>query len=415
LVNAIKSYILIVPHLRENTTSIARFTSIAEALLKRDLNVVIFEIEYTIKKGFGLGHDLSIEDLKPHINKLVFKIKPKFNFLQEIAFSNHSKKIFKVFNVLNQLITGKDVFYPGKIFVDDLNLGYAKSGDIIVFGGPFSLFQFGDELANKLNYRLILDYRDPWTFGYPAIDSNRFIQRYKNKFYRKIELNLLQKASIITTVSKTLKSYFPTKIQPKIHVILNGGNFDIDPSKIIYRPLSFNLVYLGTIYNEQLIDETFFKVLSVFLKNKNNTEFKLYFLGAHLNTNLKKVLSKYELDSFTEITKRLNNDELSEILYGSSVFLHLKYGNKSGIITSKHQDYLSFKKPILLPMSDFGDLEETIINENSGFVCYNEQQVLEILEKLWSDFKLNKKIIIKSHATSRADQADLFVKILTSN
>jgi hypothetical protein len=389
LVNAIKSYILIVPHLRENTTSIARFTSIAEALLKRDLNVVIFEIEYTIKKGFGLGHDLSIEDLKPHINKLVFKIKPKFNFLQEIAFSNHSKKIFKVFNVLNQLITGKDVFYPGKIFVDDLNLGYAKSGDIIVFGGPFSLFQFGDELANKLNYRLILDYRDPWTFGYPAIDSNRFIQRYKNKFYRKIELNLLQKASIITTVSKTLKSY--------------------------YRPLSFNLVYLGTIYNEQLIDETFFKVLSVFLKNKNNTEFKLYFLGAHLNTNLKKVLSKYELDSFTEITKRLNNDELSEILYGSSVFLHLKYGNKSGIITSKHQDYLSFKKPILLPMSDFGDLEETIINENSGFVCYNEQQVLEILEKLWSDFKLNKKIIIKSHATSRADQADLFVKILTSN
>jgi glycosyltransferase involved in cell wall biosynthesis len=415
-----KEIIILFPHLRENTTSFARFYTVVDVLLEQGFTIKIIEFTFPITKSLGMGHDVASETLNSKIKNHILSVEPKLNLLQKAAFDsikNGNIKLSKIFNYFHQLIFKRDIFYPGNKTLTQINVCTNNGGCILSFGGPFSWFAFADKLADKLNYDLILDYRDPWTFGYTSLSSYTIIQNIKNNLQRKKEMQLLRKASLITTVSETLKSYYPKEFQEKLFVISNGSNYEEKEIFIEIQPETFDVVYLGTIYHEQLEDESFFKAFQSFIQHKDQSKINLNFLGSHLNPALKNVLHKYGLHHITTITKRLSKTEVLPYLNKASIFLHLKYGERSGIITSKQADYLAFRKPILLPITDHGDLEKSITQNNAGFVGNSMDDILGFLENRWSTFIKNDVITLHSTVDlkdlSREAQAKKFVDLIT--
>jgi hypothetical protein len=92
-------------------------------------------------------------------------------------------------------------------------------------------------------------------------------------------------------------------------------------------------------------------------------------------------------------------DQIYGELYSTAMFFHLRYGNRKEIITTKQYEYLAFQKPILLPVNDYGDLEESIKKNNAGFVCDNEKEVVDVLKNSFDiHFNLKPMRIKRSEA-----------------
>lgn len=387
--------VFIVSHLRDNTTSAERYKSFIRSFLSQNYSVKILEFDYPWKESTWMGHEIDNKDILDNdILDNVIIVKPILNPFQKFIFNLFAREktlIAKIFHILYQLIYKKDINHPGdNCFPSELN---KEKGFIIVSGGPFGIFSYAEKLAGKLNYKLVLDYRDPWTFGYQFVDTNSYIYKLKVRLNRGKEYKLLSKAGLITTVSPTLKSYYPQEFQDKIQVVINGSNFKYEDNSIT-SPGTFNIVYAGTVYYNQLTDDIFFKAIKVFIQNKNVATIRLQFLGSYYNQEIKVKLSNFGLDEIAEVTKRLKREELISYLNEASVFLHLKYGNKSGVITSKQADYLALQKPILLPVSDNGDIAESIIKNNAGYVCNTVEENVAVLEMLYEKFQKGESLTI---------------------
>lgn len=384
-----RNLIFILPHLRVNTTSVSRFKSIIKEAVQQGHHVKVIEFLFPLNKSIGLGQQLDNKsELEDYIKDHLVSISIKPNILQKAAFfllNKFEKPYWKVVNWLHQGIFNNDIFYPGKP-VNDCLVSNHQETMVIAFGGPFGVFSYAEEISDLYDAKLVLDYRDPWTFGYVSLDSSPFVHSLKMSILRKRELRILEKASLITTVSNTLKSYFPAEYQFKVNVFENGTNFNLSDLNLPSDTESFNIVYLGTIYNNQLQDEVFFRAVKIFIENKKVGLVKWYIIGAIDNKCLINKISEYGLTPYVEITPRIAKAELLRYLKNASVFLHLRYGQEKGIITSKQADYLFFNKPILLPVSDSGDISESIIKHNAGYVCNTVEENLEVLETLLDKF-----------------------------
>lgn len=396
----------------ENTTSANRFETWKYALQKKEsisLNIIDFHFEddksNTISRSIGNPNRIT----ESNVNVIYPKVCAIQKFVLK-ARSNYLKFLY-------QLFFREEVVTPRTIdFLDKLSNVESNEGYLIASGAPYGIFKCASRAADKLGYRLLLDYRDPWTYGYQNLNGFKLTYTLKKFLLRKTERALLEKADLITTVSPTLKSYFPVEFQHKIHVIPNGSNYT--ESEIREKQdKTFNIVYTGTIYNDQLQDDTFFLALKQFLHNKDRRNIKLQFLGSFYTTSLKEKIEQYGLSDIVTITKRLKKDELLPYLNNANVFLHLKYGNRSGIITSKQADYLFFRKPILLPVSDNGDLAESISEHKAGYICHNQVEILEVLEELYHRFQQGETLKIQQSAemlkqNSREAIAERFVDLI---
>ena len=397
--NTKREIILILQYLDENTTSTLRFQSIINELInKKDFNVKVLIINYPIVNKNLLGLELSQKDSYQQTGFELINYYPEFSQLQKLSFfflNNNFGLLWKISQMLRILFCGKDNFHTSKIdnLIRLLNVNM-KQGFVMAFGGPFSLFSTANNLSKKINFKLILDYRDPWTCGYTPLGGINFLHQIRNCREKKHELALISNANLITTVSSSLKNFLPENIQTKIKVIPNGSNFnDIEITKET-NIKNFNIVYAGTVYNEQLLDLTFFESFKIFLKDKDTNTISLQFIGSDNNPLLKNILKKYDLLHLSIISKRVVRKNLLKILNDSSVFLHLKYGDKKNIITSKQSDYLTFRRPILLPKDDLGDLSESINKNQAGFVCNSVDENVKILNFLFQKFQKKENLFI---------------------
>jgi hypothetical protein len=412
-----KEIIFILPYLNVNTTSAERFKSFIEAFeanLKLRLTVIL--INYPAKKNFFSGYEIQDDT---SFNANIIYHNPKFNIVQKLGFYCLNKdylKLWKIFKLIQLIVFRTDIFYPNKLnsFRKDF-LG--SKGFVIVSGGPFSLFNPAFLLSKSLKFKLIVDYRDPQTFGYVPLDGFSLIYWLRILLERLNEVKILKKTELIITVSKSLKKLFPHRYLNKIKILPNGSNY-LDKDVIKKTPkFFFNIVYAGTIYNDQLKDRNFFLAFNRFLKGKDLSQISLKFIGSSQNSDLYRIIKDFDFEEITEITNRVKKDELQGYFNNASVFLHFKYGNRNDVISSKQAEYLMFRRPILLPISDNGDIAESIIKNNAGYVCESESQIIETLELLWNKFERGENLFINQteeflESISRKKIAEDFVKLI---
>ena len=416
-------YILAPFNLAINTTSRNRILSFYNTIKRNGLEVTLINPPFiardrevflngTITGNMDIGEGLINIPLKQSIPEaLIASLVKKPTYKTTTA----------VLNLGYLLITGKDFNYPTNSLESFFKDNPLSKNDILIASAPPStLFIAARKLAKTHGCKLILDYRDPWTYGYKPIDSMPLINDFKKFKSRDQENKGLKAATLINCDSESVKKLFPPQYHYKINPILNGANLQvIDPDKINDSYSKLRIVYLGTIYNDQLVDETFFKALQAFvLKNKlTGGEAEVIFVGSARNQRLKQVISNHKLDGFCVVTERMEISKAMELAYTASAFLHLKYGSRADVDTSKHLDYLALQKAILLPMTDRGNVASLIKKDNAGYVCESEEECLAALEELWAKHQRGESMKTPRspeflYSISREAEAQKFVDLI---
>lgn len=333
-----------------------------------------------------------------HQNKLYYKI-PHVHFFYKFSRYLLKKQWLTIYKIVHffYLITRKrdvyDFYRNFRAIESQKAIKFHKNDVVITSAPPYSALNIGHYLKRKFGVKWIIDYRDPWTLGYSTLGYSTMADKLRRFIQRKEEIRFLEAADHVITVSESLKKLFPEKYHSKIHVIPNGANTDeMDLSKINSVPDTFSIVYAGTVHPQQLEELYFFEVVRDFIdKNKILPEnFKLHFIGSSDSMELKSDINKYHLQEYTNVTTRVDLQVLYEFMYDASMFLHLKYAERDKIITSKQFDYLALQKAILLPETDHGDLEESILKNNAGFVCRSKEDLFSVLEQEYAKF-INKE------------------------
>ena len=171
------------------------------------------------------------------------------------------------------------------------------------------------------------------------------------------------------------------------------------------------IAFVGTIYDWHPI-ESFLKVFHQFVTQRTNVNIKLNLYGINKKTEIEELIQEKfpELKNHIEIYTRISNDLLLKELAKNNVMLLFNYYSFMG---TKIFDYIGIKRKILMCYSN--DLEALKLKEkyytmeeiegvshhlqvdlieetNSGVVVENESGLLPVLNQLYQEFQVNKKI-----------------------
>ena len=390
-----------------------RYISFLKRLKEKNNNTTAIGLIFPFKTQSL--ENLSINSSSDYIPQLIELIITDYNIIQRILLYVNKHQypfwIEKFFLAIHIMVYKVDPWFVNPSNFKNLN----AEPSIIISGGSGGIIKTSYLLSKKYNAKLVLDYRDPWNFGYHLLETDILIHSFKRKFTLKTERKILDHAHHITTVSESLKSFFPKEYHHKITVIENGSNFVQEDilHQINAKPEKFSINYLGTIYNDQLFEEDFFKAFADFYHStKHSASIALNFIGTIKNDPLKKLIKKYKLEEITSITKRMSEEMLLTYLTNTSIFLQLRFKDRSQIITSKITDYLMFRKPILLPVSDKGDIAETIKNYQAGYVCNGVEDTIAVLQKEYQKFLNKESIIIHQKDLSHLSRTEISKKLV---
>lgn len=320
-------------------------------------------------------------------------------------------------------VTGKEIFDLGREFdkyKKKTNINLTKEDIILVSFPSLAIHNLGYALKQEFGCKLILDYRDPGVFGYQQIEDNKILSFLRKRFLKRNELRNLKAADLIVTISASIRNLFPEKYRDQIEVIRNGFDFKkINFNLIKNHPYTFKLIYLGTVYNDQLEDTTFFKAIRklIDLHVIQPQYFQVKFVGTGESLRLKEIIRHYHLEPYVQVSQKMPIEQVYTELYSAAMFFHLKYGNRKEIITTKQYEYLAFQKPILLPVNDDGDLEESIKRYQAGYICENENDIIQFLKQSIDNHFQNKPARVERteaelYELSRQGQEEKLLKLI---
>ena len=396
-------------------TGFNRLLSIAERLSK------VYEVHFVYGNRGKYHNPISVKG-----NLIEIPLNYSQNFLHNIyknLLESGRRRIAKTLLMGYFFFTGKEIFDLGREFnkyKTDTNIKLTQEDIVFVSFPSVAIHNLGYALKQEFGCKLVLDYRDPGVFGYKLIEENNVMSFLRRFFLKGIELRNLKNADLVITISDSIRNLFPKKYNSTIEVIRNGFDFNKLNSKLICdSPNIFKLVYLGTIYNDQLVDTTFFRGVRTFIDQFviQPQNFQIKFIGTGESLRLKEIVKQFNLDPYIYISMRKPIDKVYGELYNSAMFFHLKYGERKEIITTKQYEYLAFQKPILLPVNDNGDLAESIKKYNAGFICNSDKEIVEVLDNAYKNHFNGTPIRItrtesELYELSRQGQEDKLIKLI---
>lgn len=317
-------------------------------------------IRYEVKSNYPsilLTHPKSI------IEKLLYKL-TLFKVLITTKGSPYDRSLFwaeGMLNITNQLI-----------------LKY-KIKDVIVSCAPFSQAYFCLKLKQQFkNLNLLVDFRDPWTWG----ERYGFINLSQSRlsFEKEMEKNVMENFNYIIVPDSTMKEHlelvYPNYID-KIKIIPHGFDKDEVNRELKTKSENIRLLLYGTLYQKL---ENVFKKLAISLNNfgknitldiySNNENYKSFFQDNNL------------IDSQVNFYPEIKPINLFNKIKNYDYVLINQPDDSLDFITTKIYEIIFSNTPIIL-IAKKGKLSDFII-ENSLGIWFDSDS---LGENIFRDFK----------------------------
>ncbi len=291
-----------------------------------------------------------------------------------------------------------------------------KIETIITTGPPHSLHLIGLELKkNNQKINWFADFRDPWTtIGY---HKDLKLSAYAQKKHKQLEKNVLQQADCIIVTSPTTKKEFELLTNKPIELITNG--YDIEQVKFDGLDKKFTLAHIGSLLSERN-PEILWEVLNE-LTTENQlfaANFELKLAGA-ISKNVLESLEKYNLSKYVTNLGYISHSEALLAQRKAQVLLLIEINRPETrcIIPGKLFEYMAAERPILAVGPKNADIEQIIIQTNTGIFCnYTEKDKIKTTLIHYFKQYLNKNLLIYAMGLqyySRKKLTEKLVNILT--
>ncbi|NOQ71259.1 MAG: glycosyltransferase [Crocinitomix sp.] len=265
-------------------------------------------------------------------------------------------------------------------FTKQANFDY----DIVVFsGGPFMHFGVGAFLKKRFKCKVILDYRDP--FSYNPRHGDKWLKKTLKSYFEK---RFNKMADAVTTVNDICKAQMP--YVNKVYVISNGFDDEILKSE----QLNSSAIKTGQILNGGKLYSDF--KMDALLQVIADSESLSFRQVGQENQQVDKMnnerISSQGFIPYNELLDQINQTEICTVLTGGKAFE----------TPTKTYDYIALNKKILVITEGevrSGGIQSILSNyPNAEWATNSEQAILEAIVKLQGrEVKL-----IDNHPFSRA-------------
>ncbi|GMQ26681.1 hypothetical protein Aoki45_33640 [Algoriphagus sp. oki45] len=248
-----------------------------------------------------------------------------------------------------------------------LELIQKEKFDIILSSAPDQWgITLGEKLANSLNCRFVVDFRD--IFEQEIFEKRSFQENiHRRRMLRKRNMTA-NKADLITTVSRFHQNVLQKKFGIKTAVIYNGYDHEVFiPMNLPPKDSCFRISYLGRILSEWYHNpQVLFQALNEIGKESKigPDEFQINFYGADKN-KLDHYLTEQN-SKYVSFFPRVTSLEVPRIMNDSQVLLLITNKGRYGVMTTKFFEYVGVKKPVLCIPGDGSELQEMIESQNLG-------------------------------------------------
>jgi len=267
---------------------------------------------------------------------------------------------------------------------------------IISTGPPHSMHLIAAKVHRATGIPWIADFRDPWT----NIDFYRDLRltSWADKKHHKLELNVLNNASKVVTVTWRSRDEFRTLCgRDDIIVIPNGfddEDFPVDQRGALDK--DFTIVHIGSM-NKDRNPEVFWKATQKALAESPGLASKLKIrLVGPVDFSVRLSVEQFDLQSYTEFVEFIPHDEAVKLQQQAQINLLVinNSPNARTIIPGKLYEYLGSGRPLLAVGPKDSDSAKVIEMTKGGVVHeYDDVEGLKnrILEyfNLYGDGKLN--------------------------
>ena len=279
---------------------------------------------------------------------------------------------------------------------------------------PFTTFKIGNSLKKKHNVKWIADFRDPITYSQRLHSS---VARVFNK-QKKIEINALENADVITGLSSTYKliyhDLYSGKYDDKTFFIPTGIDDDYIPKKSIEG--SNEILYIGEFLKDY--GKLFFNYLKQFLKQNPHlkSNFQLRFIGNSLINRkaIEEIGLSNEIKEILIFEDHLNQRELYKRIKAAKAVLLIPGLNSHWWTNfAKMVDYIGLQKNVLAIVPNPSEARKELTNANLGMFMDSEEEAIKMINLVLNNqtLKPNAEYCKKYLAST---QTKSFIKIFES-
>ena len=253
---------------------------------------------------------------------------------------------------------------------------------------PFSSAYQALELKKQFNdLNLIVDYRDPWTwgngYGFSILENNRLL------FEKKKESDVIQNSNFIFVPSVEMKNHL-NSVYPKFSNKVNLLPHGFDKDEIVRKPKkksnTIRLIFYGSLYYN--LDHFFKEIAECLIEFNEKVSLDIY---SSTKSYEKYFVSKNLIHKSVNYYQPLFPRELFNKMDTYDFVLIVQPDYAKDFITTKIHEIIYSGTPIVLISND-GKLSDFIKDNNLG-ICFTLENLRKdfnvLLESKLTSFKLN--------------------------
>ncbi len=345
---------------------------------------------YTVANGEFSEIDNSLfSEIPSGIKVLKHKIWEPYSIYKMFTGKNAGKRINR-----NTIQAGKSIsltekisiWIRGNLFIPDTRFLWIRTSvnflrkelkankydAIISTGPPHTNHMIAFQLSKLTKLPWLADFRDPWT----TMDYYKDLRltKWADKKHKKLELNVLRNADLVTVVGNQMKNEFGEKGAKRVEIITNGfDTTDFESENPITLDDDFTIVHVGS-FLKRRNPYSLWKAIS-FLKKEQHPA------GIKIKIKLVGRVDQSILDSIDEFGLRSNLIQVDYVPHNqvvnylkSAQILLLPIDDFEGakwVLTGKLFEYLAATRPVLCLGPRDGDaaqvLGETGVGETFEF------------------------------------------------
>jgi glycosyltransferase involved in cell wall biosynthesis len=239
-------------------------------------------------------------------------------------------------------------------------------------------------------------------------------------FSERWEKRILEHASVITTVSKTMKndllSKFGSRLSSKIKVMYNGWDEeDFNDVPVRKKTKKIIIRYIGNFYGHQTPKYFIEALEKLKRKNKLPEDIQIEFIGNY-QSEIKDIFDNSSIASCINIVPQVNHKRaVDSLMTCDGLLLFVATYKGKGVLTGKLFEYLRSGKEILAMIPPNGEAAEILKKYNYRFITLMEniKNIEEQFVEFYGTIKKRKDIIFKISAEyNRENQTGNFVSFV---
>ncbi len=369
--------------------------------------------------NYALYDEALIREIPEGIETIKYKIYEPNNFFPRAVKSGKPQngKVLDNLEGKKRLVTKILWFIRGNFFIPDARALWVKPSvrylkkvlsarkvDLIFSSGPpHSMHLIAQRLSKDLHIPWVADFRDPWT----TMDylGEMFLSPWAKRKHERLERMVIENASAVTVVGRTMYNEFKDRYNRDSAVIYNSYNEtegfkSAAPLSEIYPPdKKFTVVHVGSFKNNRNCDDLW-ETLAEMVKKDSNFAARLEIkLIGSVASDVLASIERYKLGAnLKKIDFIPYRETIAHLCSAQALLLPIdRIPNSEFVLTGKLFDYLKAQRPILLIGPEKGDAAYVIQNCHAGYCCNFGDK-----EKMKSTVKMLYQLYLEGRNTIRS-------------